>query len=291
MAKSAYLYRSLKAQFTSTRFQCPNCGSPSNHIVDRKFVVTQLRRCLYCKLMFRTPTDDASANRDFYENKYVQGFTTEMPSDATISELKRNKFAGTEKDYSYYIDVLGQLVLRPGAKLFDYGCSWVYGSYQLAEAGFNVVAFEVAQARRRYADEMLGVVTVDNMDLVATDLAGQFDCFFSAHVIEHVPTPARSFDYARRLLKPGGLFVSFTPNGSEGHRVSSSNWSKLWGEVHPNFIDDIFLDYNFRLSPRVIGSSPVAGAALPEKCGLVRLDKIDGYELFFAARTNGDAWG
>ena len=279
-----YLRRSLKAQFSSGRFLCPNCGSDSSRVVDRKFIVTQLRRCADCLLMFRTPTDDPAANRNFYEKEYLQGFTTEMPSDAKLADLIRNNFAGTEKDYSYYIGVLGQLGLGSGARIFDYGCSWGYGSYQFAKAGFDVTAFEVAPSRRHYARQKLGVLTADDVDSVATDLAGQFDCFFSAHVMEHVPSPARSFDYARRLLKPGGLFVSFTPNGSVGYRTASSDWSKLWGEVHANFIDDLFLDYNFRFSPRAIGSSPVTNAVLPEKCELVRLDGVDRYELFFAAR-------
>jgi SAM-dependent methyltransferase len=242
-------------------------------------------------MMFRTPTDDPADNQSFYENEYTQGFTTDVPSDPVLAELKRSNFVGTEKCYSYYINVLTQLGLKPGAKVFDYGCSWGYGSYQLAQAGFEVTSFEVAPSRRRYAHEKLGVSTVDDMDRVATGCAFHFDCFFSAHVLEHVPSPAQSFNYAMRLLKRGGLFVSFTPNGNEGHRAADPNWSKIWGEVHPNFIDTIFLDSSFKLSPRAIGSSPVSNASLPEKPELKRLDKVDRGELFFAARKIGDIWG
>ena len=135
------------------------------------------------------------------------------PSDAALAELKQSKFSGTEKCYSYYIGVLIQLGMKPGCSIFDYGCSWDYGSYQLSQAGFEVMSFEVAPTRRRYAHEKLGVRTVDDMDLAATDRPDQFDCFFSAHVLEHVPSPAKSFNYAMRLLKRDGLFVSFTPNG------------------------------------------------------------------------------
>jgi hypothetical protein len=41
------------------------------------------------------------------------------------------------------------------------------------------------------------------------------------------------------LFRPGGLFVSFMPNGKEAHRAVSA-----WGEAHPQFIDDVFLDYS-----------------------------------------------
>jgi hypothetical protein len=112
-----------------------------------------------------------------------------------------------------------------------------------------------------------------------------------AHVLEHVPSPAQSFKYAKRLLKRGGVLISFTPNGSDSHRTASPDWSKLWGEVHPNFVDDVFLDTSFKRSPRAVGSSPVTNASLPAQVQLKRLNELDGPELFFAARKNGDTWG
>jgi SAM-dependent methyltransferase len=240
--------------------------------------------------MFRTPTDDPSKNLLFYENEYEQGFTTDLPSDATLVEMKRTNFVGTENCYSYYIDVLTKLELKPGNRVFDYGCSWGYGSYQLAQAGFDVVSFEVAPRRSSYACEKLDVRTINEMDRGVNDFSGYFDCFFSAHVIEHVPSPAEAFSYAMRLLKRGGLFVSFTPNGCAAHRAVSPHWSKAWGEVHPNFIDDIFLDNSFKRSPRAVGSSPVLNASLPTQIELKRLNNLDGAELFFAARKSSNAW-
>jgi 2-polyprenyl-3-methyl-5-hydroxy-6-metoxy-1,4-benzoquinol methylase len=241
--------------------------------------------------MFRTPTDDPAANADYYENVFERGFTTCMPSNEVLAEIKRSGFLGHEKDYSYYVRILTDVGLRPGARIFDYGCSWGYGSYQLSRAGFDVVAYEVSPSRSRYARENLAVQTIDNMEEAGRRLWGQFDCFFSAHVIEHVPAPAKAFGYARQLLADGGLFISFTPNGSDGHRAVSKNWNKLWGEVHPNFIDDKFLDHSFKLSPRSIGSSPVTNAVLPQEPLLLQLNQLEGDELFFVARKTGDAWG
>jgi cyclopropane fatty-acyl-phospholipid synthase-like methyltransferase len=241
-------------------------------------------------MLFRTPTDEPGANAKFYEDGYEQGFTTTLPTDSALDAFKKTNFSGTEKDYSYYIDTIGQLGLKRGARLFDYGCSWGYGSYQLTRAGFNVVAFEISPTRRRYAAEKLGVRTVADMDRAVVEFAGQFDCFFSAHVLEHVPSPNQAFAYALQQLAPGGLFVSFTPNGSAACRAKLKGWSGLWGEVHPNFIDEVFLDYNFICVPRCIGSSPVQSAALPSSPNLRRLDNLERVELFFAARKNGIAW-
>jgi SAM-dependent methyltransferase len=240
--------------------------------------------------MFRTPTDDPAANESFYENEYVQGSAMDLPSDADLAKLIQANFAGTWMDYAYYISVLKQIGLQPGAKVFDYGCSWGYGSYQLAKAGFEVAAFEVAPSRRGYAHEKLGVKTLASMDEAVRLYPGQFDCFFSAHVIEHVPSPAQSFSFAMQLLKMNGLFVSFTPNGCQEHKAESPNWSKLWGEVHPNLIDDIFLDRSFKRSPRVAGSSPIVNAQIGDGLKMKRLNGLDDFELFFAARKAGDSW-
>jgi hypothetical protein len=41
------------------------------------------------------------------------------------------------------------------------------------------------------------------------------------------------------ILKPGGLFIAFTPNGSAQFRHENERvWSQLWGMVHPNVLDD-----------------------------------------------------
>jgi 2-polyprenyl-3-methyl-5-hydroxy-6-metoxy-1,4-benzoquinol methylase len=291
MGKLEYLQRSVARQFVPKYFHCPNCGGSRSHLETRKYLVTQLRRCGDCQLLFRTPTDDPANNADFYEHDYAQGFTTDMPSDAALAELIRTSFVGTEKDYTYYIGVLAQLGLKAGDRIFDLGCSWGYGSYQLGKAGFSVTAFEVARSRKRYAVEKLRVDVVDDVRQASINLAGTFDCFFSSHVLEHVPSPGEAIEHAMRLLKLGGLFVSFTPNGSDAFRNAvPEHWNKLWGEVHPNFLDDRFLDWSFRQSPRAVGSSPVSRATLSTGAELTRLDDLGQDELFFVARKVSDHW-
>ena len=172
MSKSSYLLKCLAAQFATERYRCPNCLGTVSRIVDRKFIITQLRRCETCQLLFRTPTDWPESNQTYYENEYAQGFTTNLPSDTALAEMKRSTFANTEKSYSYYISVLSQLGLKSGVRVFDYGCSWGYGSYQLALAGFDVVAFEIGDTRRRFAHEKLAVQTLESMERAVADLSG-----------------------------------------------------------------------------------------------------------------------
>ena len=62
------------------------------------------------------------------------------------SQLLSTRFAGEEKNYAGYIAVLHALGVAEGARMLDFGCSWGYGSWQLAQAGFAVEAFEISRS-------------------------------------------------------------------------------------------------------------------------------------------------
>jgi hypothetical protein len=152
--------------------------------VSRKYLITELRRCAECELMFRVPVDDAETSRRFYCNgSYRQGFTTDLPDAAALERLKATNFRDSPKDYSVYVSVLDALGLGPGDFLFDFGCSWGYGAYQLEVHGFRVVAHEISADRRAYAAERLGIKFIGDLDGLEPghSLFERFDCFFSAH--------------------------------------------------------------------------------------------------------------
>ena len=57
---------------------------------------------------------------------------------------------------------------------------------------------------------------------------GSFDAVTLSHVIEHVPNPIQTLVECRRILKPGGKLVLFTPNASSlSHRVFKQDWRGL----------------------------------------------------------------
>jgi 2-polyprenyl-3-methyl-5-hydroxy-6-metoxy-1,4-benzoquinol methylase len=178
--------------------------------------------------MFRVPKDELPMREDFYESRYQQGFTTDCPSPDILEKLKQTRFAGTEKDYAGYIDFIQAAGITPGMSVLDFGCSWGYGSWQLQQAGYDVYSCETARTRGRYAEEMLAC------KLISPERPSrQFDCFFSAHVLEHLSNPRYMWELAHRALRPGGLIVAFLPNGS----LSQPKVHKLWGKVHPLLID------------------------------------------------------
>ncbi len=265
MATYRYLLSSIRKATKRRYYECQNCGAADSELVRRKYVVTQLRRCGHCGLLFRTPVDVPDENNAFYNGTYRQGVTTDMPDEAALAEHIDSGFAGFQYSYDKHIRLMQACGAGAGARAFDFGCSWGYGAFQMARQGLKVMAFEIGKDRADFARTRLGVDVIDDRrDLLdfADKHAGTFDVFFSSHVLEHVPSPGEAIAIARRLLRPGGLFISLTPNGSAAARVTQKDWDKWWGEVHPNFIDDVYL--NKALSPwrRALFRSPLSDGEL-----------------------------
>ena len=251
--KLKYLFACTTKNIRREGFSCPSCGCSNATVVSRKYLVTALRRCESCQLLFRTPTTNSEENASFYQEEYTQGFTTDCPSEDVLSKYLERGFSGGEKDYSNYIAVVLAGGGKEGGRLFDFGCSWGYGSWQFAQKGFDVESFEISAPRASFAKSKLGVKVHSSL----SDVKGQFDIFFSAHVLEHVPSVRDSIEFGMALLKPHGLFVAFTPNGSEEYRDrEGESWNKLWGLVHPNLLDKKFYEKAFADKSLLLSSAP-----------------------------------
>jgi len=118
--------------------------------------------------------------------------------------------------------------------VFDFGCSWGYGSWQFRQNGFEVKPFEISIPRAKFAKSRLGLKVYTSL----SEVSDLFDVFFASHVLEHVPSVKETIAFGFSILKPGGLFVAFTTNGSDDFRNEfPGKYHKLGGLVHPNFLD------------------------------------------------------
>lgn len=269
---------------------CPSCGATRTSRIDRKYLVMSLMRCDSCRLMFRVPTTSPEENEKFYQSAYQQGFTTELPTSDELSRLLSSNFKGHEKNYSKYIEVFNALGVRDNARILDYGCSWGYGSWQLMQAGFDVKSYEISRPRCAFAVKQLNVNAIGELDGL---VGGGYDVFFSSHVIEHVPSVKKTIMLAEKLLKPGGLFVAFTPNGSSAFRnLHPHNWKHAWSIVHPNLLDDIYYKHTFEKRSYLIGSNPYNAKEIADweqmsESGLnQKILSLDGNELLCISKMS-----
>jgi SAM-dependent methyltransferase len=235
--------------------RCPGCGQADTVLVRRKWLVTALYECPVCRLRFRVPKEDARAAEAFYRDGYEAGFTTALPSEEELRELLERGFASHEKDYQRYLDVLRAAGISPPARVLDFGSSWGYGAWQLRRAGFEVVGYEGGERRARFAAERLGIRMVTDVAAVTHSI----DCFFSAHVLEHLADPNIFWKAASTALKPAaGAVVAFVPNGNPALQSEHGSYHLLWGQVHPLLITPDYLrraahEHGFRAS---VYSSP-----------------------------------
>lgn len=271
--KITYLLSSTRKCISAQGKGCPSCGASSVDLVERKYMVTSLVRCKACSLLYRIPTTSIEENRAFYQKAYTQGVVTDLPSAAELNNLIATKFNRPDNDYTNYIEILEAIGCKKEDRLFDFGCSWGYGSWQLKQHGFDVQSFEISKPRAQFAREKLGVDVLGTMDKVD----GPYDIFFSSHVLEHVPSVRSVIEDGFRLLRSGGVFVAITPNGSAAFRSKNPNaWSQLWGNVHPQFLDDVYYNKQFQQYPHILASNPFEIAQLRQwgqfRKGAVSLD-------------------
>lgn len=122
--KIGYFATSLWKRLLGVDCACPNCGSKKFVVVDRKFIVTELRRCEDCRLIYRAPSDSKADNLSFYQQNYSQGTATDLPDDDELARLTAANFTTWAYTYDYYISLLASLGLGAGHRIFDYGCNW-----------------------------------------------------------------------------------------------------------------------------------------------------------------------
>jgi len=111
------------------------------------------------------------------------------------------------------------------------------------------------------------------------------DVFLSCHVIEHVSSVENMLALGERVLRPGGLFIAFTPNGSMAHRDKNpKGWHQSWGGVHPQLIDDVFIQRMSGRRPFIAATKPYPIESLRAWHGAPILLPMEGHELMLAFR-------
>lgn len=259
---------------------CPSCNSISALIRDRKWFHALLE-CKGCGLMHRFPVEAAADMAKMYDDGYAEpGLTTELPDDANLSRLLEIGFKGSGKDFSYHVSILRALGLTAGARLLDFGANWGYASWQFDRAGFDVTSYEISKPRAAYGSKLGRSIETD-ITMVGTG----FDVAYSCHVLEHTQDPAAAMRTQLSLVKPGGLVVAHTPNGSVAFQAKNAKaYHLMWGKVHPVLLTASFVQKVADGRPCFVSSDdrPEFVAKWDGKAN--KVEAIDGPGLFFVIR-------
>lgn len=223
----------LRAILSNQSRDCPYCNSTETKRIGSNAPLSHVRRCDSCQLMYRWPRQDEHFNQHFYQNAYAKvhhSLATDLPTEEQVDEFKRTLFARGPRNFSSYIELMNLLNRK---SVLDYGCSWGYGVYQFRQAGFGADGFEVSSPRASFGCSALGVTIFnDEQTLLATGKT--YDCIFTSHVLEHLPTPRIAFDFIDRILLENGLLIIEVPNcGGANARKEGVKWGPFSSSLHP----------------------------------------------------------
>lgn len=110
-------------------------------------------------------------------------------------------------------------------QLLDVGCGTGKDLLRLQRSGWAVTGVEISPYAASLARARLGCeVVVGHFDDVGLE-GRYFDVVRLSHVLEHLPSPRKSLEKVRRLLRPGGLLWLEVPNaGSVERRLFGRYW-------------------------------------------------------------------
>src|SRR5688572_29484316 len=124
MARLGFALKMALARMQGDRDKCPYCQSCFHQRLQRKWLLIEARKCTYCGLIFRYPTEAYGSAVDFYENDYDGQQATDLPGRDRLNEIVARNFAGSVFDKSQRVRLIE--TIRSGGRLLEFGCSWGY---------------------------------------------------------------------------------------------------------------------------------------------------------------------
>jgi SAM-dependent methyltransferase len=144
--------------------------------------------------------------------------------DYTSERVNPEWYRGSAADYLIYLFHIASYQFARqrtrDKRVLDYGCGTGYGASMLAENNTDVVAIDIdtqviGYARTQYPQTNLTFETVEPAESGRLPYAdASFDTVVSFQVIEHVKNVDRYLAEIVRVLRPGGEFISATPDRS-----------------------------------------------------------------------------
>ena len=185
----------------NTKYNCTSTAHASHG---------RIVRCLGCGLVFTNP--------QLPENE-VTSLYAQVEDPTYLSNA-----SARARTFTYNLGKIEPL-LPPGGRLLDIG-SYTGTFLQIArDHGFEVLGVEPSVWAARYANESLGVPTVQGTVKDIPPDAGRFDIVCSWDVLEHLPDPMAELRRINALTELHGVFAFSTLNfDSWPPRVLGERW-------------------------------------------------------------------
>lgn len=205
---------------------CPVCGQVQTSVKQR-FLSPQwtterfsVRGCPDCGLLFTHPQPSAQLLTRLYQSPaYQQCLGGEEHAAALLSQAQT------------YCQGVRQVM--PAGTILEVGCGGGFFLQAAREAGYRIFGVEADQARAGQAAQRSGAQVIAN-DFMQVDFRHcRVDAVVMWDVFEHLAAPDMVLEHIRRMLRPGGYFMTVVPDaGSPEIRHFGAHWVGWWVPLH-----------------------------------------------------------
>jgi SAM-dependent methyltransferase len=272
---------------------CDLCGGNKTDPIVIRPDGMHVVRCRDCALVFLSPRPKAPLIPRLYQRDYFfkDGAANACGYTDYVGEDNR---LGMRVQSQQRLDAIADMTRPLPHRCLEVGCATGEFCQTLLEqgavpTGIDLSDFAIKEARSRYPG-----IDFRNGDIESVEFDGQFDAIFAFELIEHVLSPRRFFQAARRLLRPGGLLVFSTPNVNCAQDVGPSRWLGYVSSFeHLYFLSPETMSEYCRQTGFMVTQWMTAGGGLPPKPqpvrGLVR-NTLRRTGLLSLARTARNAF-
>ena len=247
---------------------CPVCSFPSVEKRaagrDRLFHLAagsfDLYRCLRCRCVFQDPPPENSALASFYPREYwwsgAESGTGWLKLFFLNLEKAYREFV--TRGHARFVAECARARLRGERRLLDIGCG--NGTFLKAARGqgFTPHGMDVSARAVEIARNLAGCQVKQGEIGSKLWEDSPFDLITMFHVLEHLPNPRMALNYAKELLRPGGMLILQVPNvASMQARLFGERWYGLDVPRHvinytPEALAHLLREegFDFRLSTR-----------------------------------------
>ena len=202
---------------------CPSCGQESfeKHLVAKDSTYSDTNfsivKCTSCSLVFTNPRPDEASIGKYYDNpEYVSHTDTNKGLLFTLYGIVKKRALKQKRM------LLGSLTTNKS--VLDYGAGSGDFSTELAEAGWDVTAYEpdnTARSKIREKSSMIDVSpSIDTMEQETKSVIALW------HVLEHVHRLNETLTQFHRILNSNGHLVIAVPNyNSKDAEYYDAEWA------------------------------------------------------------------
>ncbi|MDA3941851.1 MAG: class I SAM-dependent methyltransferase [Spirochaetia bacterium] len=208
-------YSSLPADENKSNVSCNLCGSHDRDLFWDCGGYT-FSRCINCKLVYQYPQPVQSDLSLRYDDNY---FEYEINNEESFFGLMLK----TLEDMKF--DSLSAFLMDGNAEFLDVGCATGLLLKHMEGYGWKGRGVELCPSSAEYGKNIRKLDIYEGTLEEAEYSDNQFSVIHSSHLIEHLTDPAAFIREVFRILTPGGLFITTTPNtNSLQAKLFGKNW-------------------------------------------------------------------